>query len=238
MRHCTSAAARRGISVTSAINRKGETWKGYIMTEVEKAELTVKNLENIRKHLIQQQSELADERGKVALAAHTGDKKSRTRLDEINLAAAKFVSEFASIESAIVEANKNLDAARRNEALAQDRANALAIRALNAEFKEAGDDADDALWDLIQAISKQKITLDKMHQLGTIAPTLEQFRVNGTNAIKTGLQALPPLWLRDFEFQLLAPNQKKKFKDVTAGWHDMIERQIAQRLGENKEKAA
>ena len=50
--------------------------------------------------------------------------------------------------------------------------------------------------------------------------------------------ALPKLWLRDFELSLLAPNQKKKFKDITAGWHAMIERQIAQRLGEQtKEKA-
>ena len=76
------------------------------MNDVEKAELTVRNLENIRKHILVEQSELADERGRVALSAHTGDKKSRSRLDEINIAAAKFASEFASIEAAISQASR------------------------------------------------------------------------------------------------------------------------------------
>src|SRR6476660_712379 len=98
------------------------------MNEIEKAELTLKNLENIRKHLIQEQSELANERGRVALAAHSGDAKSRKRLDEINIAATKFASEFSSIESAIVEADKNLDAARAAETLAADREKAKQLR--------------------------------------------------------------------------------------------------------------
>src|SRR5258708_27875904 len=100
------------------------------MTELEKAELTVTNLENIRTHLLQEQNELADERGRVALAAHTGDKKSRSRLDEINIAAAKFASEFASVEAAIIEANKRLDIEHHNARLAADRAKAEQIAVL------------------------------------------------------------------------------------------------------------
>src|SRR5258708_18317551 len=98
------------------------------MTELEKAELTVTNLENIRTHLLQEQAELADERGRVALDAHTGGKKARSRLDEINVASAKFASEFASIEAAIIEANKRLDIEHHNARLVADRANALALR--------------------------------------------------------------------------------------------------------------
>src|ERR1700674_175896 len=105
------------------------------MTEIEKAELTVKNLENIRKHILQEQSELADERGRGALSAHTRDKKSSSPLDEINLAVAKFASELAGIESAIVEANKNLDPPKINAALAADRANANRIAELNVKLK-------------------------------------------------------------------------------------------------------
>jgi hypothetical protein len=122
------------------------------MTDVEKAELTVKTLENIRTHLLQEQAELGDERGRVALGAHTGDKKSRSRLDEINIASAKFASEFASIEAAIAEANKRLDTEHHNAKRAADRANAEQIAALNAKLKEALDDADDAFADAMASV--------------------------------------------------------------------------------------
>jgi hypothetical protein len=115
--------------IGEAFRGKNHHWR-IDMNDLEKCELTIKNLENIRKHILQEQSELANERGGVSLAAHTGDKKSRTMLDEINVAAGQFASEFASIESAIVEANKNLAAARAAEAGAADRENALKLREL------------------------------------------------------------------------------------------------------------
>jgi hypothetical protein len=67
------------------------------MNEVERCEITVRNLENIRTHLLHEQAELANERGRVALGAHTGDKKSRTRFDEINVAAPRLPSIFTRL---------------------------------------------------------------------------------------------------------------------------------------------
>ncbi|MHC2539128.1 hypothetical protein [Bradyrhizobium diazoefficiens] len=206
------------------------------MTDIEKAELTLGNLENIRKHLIQEQAELANERGRVALGAHTGDKKSRSRLDEINVAAAKFASEFTSIEAAIIEANKNLDAAQAAEAQAADRTKAERIAALNAKLKEELDDADDALADAISSVLSARALLMEMHALGVTSPTDQMFRINSVAVIKTVIQLLPQPWINDFEFARLSPLQKKNFKDLANAWGMTIENQIVARLP--KEEAA
>lgn len=200
------------------------------MTEVEKAIATVKTLEDARRKLIQDQAEFADERGRVALRAHTGDKKSRTRLDEINIASAKFASEFASIEAAIIEANKNLDAAQAAEAQAADRTKAEQIAALNAKLKEELDDADDAFADAISSVLSARALLMEMHTLGVTSPTDQMFRINSVAAIKTVIQLLPQPWINDFEFARLAPSQKKAFKPLAIAWRDQIANQISNQL--------
>lgn len=207
------------------------------MTDREKAELTLKNLENIRKHLLQEQAELADERGRVALRAHTGDKKSRTRLDEINIASAKFASEFASIEAAIIEANKNLDAAQAAEAQAADRTKAEQIAALNAKLKEELDDADDAFAEAISSVLSARALLMEMHTLGVTSPTDQMFRINAVIAIKSAIQLLPSQYINDFEFMRLSPSQKKHFKDLANAWGITIENQIIARLPRKEEAA-
>jgi hypothetical protein len=53
------------------------------------------------------------------------------------------------------------------------------------------------------------------------------------------LQTLPQIWVRDFDFQLLAPNQKNSFKSLVDGWAAMILNNVSARLGEtNTTKAA
>jgi hypothetical protein len=209
------------------------------MTEVEKAEATVKTLEDKRQHLTQKATELADERQRVSFAAHTGDAKARQRLDRINVEHATHSSEMASIEAAIVEANARLSTARQDELTAADREQALQLRAKLAEFVELGMNADAAFEDAFGSITDMIKLLRDMGALGATAPTAEQFRVNGTLALKTAIQALPQNWISDFEFQRLAPNQKKQFKNLVAGWAGMIENGISHRLSEKqKEKAA
>ncbi|SHL15033.1 hypothetical protein [Bradyrhizobium lablabi] len=199
------------------------------MTEIEKCELTLKNLENIRTHLLQEQAELADERGRVALAAHTGDKKSRSRLDEINIAAAKFASEFASIEAAIIEANKRLDTEHHNARLATDKANAEAIAALNAQLREQLHDAEDAFADGISSVLSAKELLSQLHNLGVTSPSDPLFRINVVIAIKTVVQQLPQNYISDFEFQRLSPSQKRQFKQLADAWCQQIANQIGDR---------
>ncbi len=64
-------------------------------------------LETARRHA----ENLASERARVALAAHTGDEPSRKRLDEINAEISVHTSEVASVEAALSEARNNVIAA-------------------------------------------------------------------------------------------------------------------------------
>jgi hypothetical protein len=209
-------------------------------TEVEKIEQVLASLEDKRKNTNLRAVELADERSKIAFSVHgDGDPKARARLDKINAEITTLASEAASVEAALVEADNRLVAARQAEALAADREQALQLKAKLAEFVELGMNADAAFDDAFGSITDMIKLLHEMHALGAASPTSEQFRVNGTNALKTAIQALPQNWISDFEFQRLAPNQKKTFKVIVSGWANMITNGISARLGEKqKEKAA
>jgi hypothetical protein len=181
----------------------------FQMSEVEHAEKIVIELEEKRECPFSRTKLLSKQRQEVSYAAHTGDKTARARLNQINVEASTHSHEIESVEAALEEARARLNAAKGIEARAADKANALKLRTANAEFKELGDDADDALWDFVQAVNKILTKRNELEALGATAPTSEQVRVNVTNAIKAKIQELPSSWVRDFDFPLLAPNQKK-----------------------------
>ena len=86
------------------------------------------------------------------------------------------------------------------------------------------------------SIKAMQTELAAMHAPRQRTPTSEQFRVNAIIAIKTMIQALPQSWVRDFDFPLLGPLQKKAFKDIVASWEAEIENNIAARLGEQPQQ--
>jgi hypothetical protein len=200
-------------------------------------EATIASLEDKRRQLVERRIVLDYERQQASYAAHTGDKAARAKLDKLKAEHATFGSEFASIESAIVEAKQRLDATKAAEAQAASKANALALREKLVKLKEVGQQIDDAIWDIGSSVNEMKTLLDEIHSLGAANPTHEQFRVSGSIALRTMMQTLPRMWVKEFDFDLLQPYQKKNFKDVVNSWHDMIERQIAQRLGKDRKVA-
>lgn len=101
---------------------------------VEKAEKVVASLEAKHEACVRHGTELQAERANVALAAHTGDAKSRKRLDEINTAIATHASELASLDAALRAAADRLTKAREHEAAAADRALAKEVRKACSEF--------------------------------------------------------------------------------------------------------
>ena len=108
---------------------------------------------------------------------------------------------------------------------------------MNKKFLELGLIVDDAFADVVSASNEMREVLDKMRALGVTSPTHQQFNVLGLIATKTAVMSVP--WSgggREWEF--LAPNQRKSFKTCTIGWSEMIERQVADRLGEKKTEAA
>ena len=207
-------------------------------TPLEKAEKDLNNLEEQREALFHRTKTLSKEREAVAHAALVAeDKASKAKLKEINLETLTLGTNIESVEAALTVARTNLATAKATAAGAADREKAEQIAALNSQFKEQLEDADEAFSDAISSVLSARDLLMKMHTLGVAAPTDQQFRINAVACIKTVIQMLPGPYINDFEFMRLSPSQKKSFKSLAESWGPTISNQIAARLPQ-KENAA
>jgi hypothetical protein len=207
--------------------------------EVQKAETIVRELNEKRAHSVNRKIELAEDLKRIGYAVHTGDASAKQKLAKLNAEAQTLDNDILTLDGALSEAAARLSAARETEALATSKANALLLREKVAKFKELGIELGEACADVVLGVTEMIDVLGETHDLGQPFPSSEQFRVNTTNAIKSLIQSLPQAWVRDFEFPLLNPSQRKDFGQLALSWSDTIERQIAARLGEtNKTEAA
>jgi hypothetical protein len=203
-------------------------------TEIEKAEQTLSTLQSKRDDWVKRGTELADSRSSVAFNAHAcGDQKARAKLDKLNTEIATHASELASLDSAIAEANSRLTAAKHYAALAADRKQALELKEHIKELAELGSEIDAAFIDALAHMASLATLLNKIHALGCQSPSHDQLRVLGAQAVKTYLMAMP--FPREFEH--LAPSARRTFDQVVNGWVIMLERNIADRLGNTEEAA-
>lgn len=199
------------------------------MSDVEKAEQTLRDLEQKRLRLVESRAADADQRRAVAFKAHAGgDKGARQALDKLADAAARFESELRSVEDAIAEAQDRLQQARAAAARERDKANAIELKQALKEFCEMGTELDAALSDVVASAAEMRAALDRMHALSAPAPNDLQFMTLGALAVHTALMALP---FRDVA-RHLAPTERKSFNGLIAEWRRMVERVIAERLGE------
>ena len=204
-------------------------------TEVDAATKTLNDLLDQRDQLTGRSAKLADERQKISFAAHTGDKGAKDKLRKINDETVFHNVELESVDAAIAEANARLDAARQAEAQTADREQALAVRAKLNRFTELGLLLDDCIADFVGAANEMNATLRDINALGCASPNSSQMRVLATLAMKTFVMQIP--WTAK-EWEHLAPNQRKSFKELVSGWHDMIENHISARLGEQSKTEA
>jgi hypothetical protein len=107
-------------------------------SEVEKATAVLADLESKLANTSARAVELQVERKRLAFDANTGNAKARKALDAANSASGAIGLEIENITSAIDEARRRLAHARRAEAAAAGRENALAVIALAAEAGERG----------------------------------------------------------------------------------------------------
>jgi hypothetical protein len=197
-------------------------------TEVETATKTLNDLMDTRDQLVGRSAKLVSDRQTVAYAAHTGDKGAKERLRKINDESMLHNAELESVDAAIVEATNRLAAAQRDEALAADRANALALRTQLEKFVTLGEVLDDCFVDFKSAAIELKQVVDEIHRLGCATPDNQLFKVNADLAFKTAVQGTP-FWSQDFP--TLRSHERKTFKSLVDNWAAQIERNITARLG-------
>ena len=201
------------------------------MTELEKAEKVVRDLEEELESLQGRTAILQKQQQEVSYAARTGDKSARTKLEKVNLEISTNDNEIKIIGSALIEAKSRLGSAEHVEAIAADRAKALKIQELKVAYIERLEIADEACEDIAKALTENKILLSEMHRLGFTALSHDLVRINSVLALKTMLMGCP--WdVQEFEAppHFLAPGERKTFKWLAEQWGAAIERQIADRL--------
>jgi hypothetical protein len=212
--------------------------KGHDMTtEVEQATTTLNSLLDQRDELVARAAKFNADRQAVAYAAHTGDKTAQDKLRKLNDETVLHNAKLEGIDAAIAEANSRLASAQRNEAATSDREQAEALRAKLNRFVELALLCDDCILDFLGAAKELQSTLDDIHALGCASPNSAQMRVLATLAIKSFVMQIP--WTAK-EWEHLAPNQRKTFRELAENWAAQISQHINTRLGEqpNKTEAA
>jgi hypothetical protein len=189
-----------------------------VSAEIETARQTVADLEQKLASITARSIELADERRHLAFDANTGDGGAEKKLKALNSEAAHINLDIENVRSAIEEAKRRLNAAIRDEEMADDRKNAEAALVIGDRLAERGKRIDEALATAQQEIEAFKRDVDELHQLGCPAPTGQQFLIFGGLALSTFVMATPVKVERTF----LAPAERRTFVGLSGPWRDSV----------------
>jgi uncharacterized protein YhaN len=205
------------------------------MSDIQKAEKVLADLQAKRARLIARGVEIGDQRAAIAYDAHaTGNAKAERRLAELHREAAEYESQLAGLDAAIKTATDRLAKAQQAEAERTDKAAANELRKALKQFVEQGDALDTALAAVVETSTAMSALINQIHALGSAAPTGQQWLTFGELAMHSQLMRTP--WARSFRH--LAPRERRSFGDLARGWQAGAENNnIAARLGE-KETAA
>jgi hypothetical protein len=196
---------------------------------VAEAEAAINRLEQRRSELVARGDQLATNRASFAYAAlNDDDATAKAKLDEIGRETVEHDHQLASVDAALKTAQERLASAKRAEARAQDREQALLLRQALTAFIEAGKGCDAALELLVTASTDLRNTVTTMNRLGVTHPSHAQLDALGSIALRTALT--DTAWVRYFE--RVSPVERKRFSDLVAAWAATVERSIQQRLGE------
>jgi len=177
----------------------------------------------------------ADDRelGSVSYAAlAAGDKDAAEKLERVKDRALRRDLEIKAIRSAIAQAQHNLAEAQADEARADQRRVALQARSLLASLRDAGKTCDEALATFAAGSDVMKRVIQEINTLGFHHPTGMQYMSLGERAVRTAL--VNTAFSRAFE--AIRPSERQEFNDFVGKWCVALEREIAQRLGETKQK--
>jgi hypothetical protein len=201
-----------------------------VMTEVEKCETIITELERKRAACMQRGTELAAERDGIALAACTGDAKSVKRLAEIHAAIAVQSSELATFDAAKKAAGEKLVVAQRAAAQEEDRKAARRLRTVAQRMKQRGKNLDAALAIVIDELVGLKTDVDEIHRFcGLQFPSHQQRDVFSYHALLTALKRTS----FDRRFEPISSVNHITFRALTANWGVTLEKNVAARLGDS-----
>ncbi|CDX30863.1 hypothetical protein MPLA_140351 [Mesorhizobium sp. ORS 3359] len=131
---------------------------------------------------------LAGERARVALAAHTGDVDARARLDAINVEITTHGSEVASLAAAIAEARQNVQAAEDRVAEQDLARRKQKAREISDEIIAEARKVDIALAEAVIALGRRDALRVALVKTGTMRPEISN-QLSGKLTINRALAA-------------------------------------------------
>jgi len=194
------------------------------------AEAAIANLTAKRDALVERGNELATIRASVAYKALSeDDATAKQKLDQINKESVSHSHELASVDAALTTARAKLEAAKRAEARAADRARAAELRAALAQFIQHAAGVDAALDVLVESTNGLERALVEMHRCGSAFPSDAQLQSLGGRVLLAGLSKTP--FRRNFE--AVPPLERgRRMAQIAQQWADTVERNIRERLGQ------
>jgi hypothetical protein len=194
-------------------------------------------VETARKTLNDLQTKLADSRAwadkiaetieSVSFAAHTGDAKARNRLDELHGQQSMAEQEAASLEIAIAEGRRRMQAAVAAELDEQERAKATRALALLDGFTARGEALQQSLDKFLSQYAELSTDFHELDKLGYAPTTWALVKINMQKAVATALQ------FTDLRQEFLAPHERRTFGAVVAGWASHVRMRAEARLKKN-----
>ena len=170
-------------------------------------------------------AEIDVQRADQAYAAHTGDDAAKKTIEKLNRKRADAQIEIESLEKAIEEAGRRVNAAEREAAEAAERERARAVLERVGEFRRSAKAVDAALAAAVAEYAKLRESLDAIHQLGCSSPTTAQLRSLGQRAAMTALMGSDP------QIEHLAPRERRTLGELADEWGGCIEDWAARRIG-------
>jgi hypothetical protein len=206
------------------------------VVSVAEAEATLAGFQRQKDELLARKAALADRKRNVAYDAAAGDGTASRLLDGMHQEAVELESRIGSIDDALAEAMRRVEAAKRAEARAADRAKAVELRAALKRFGEHAAGVDAALEVLVSSCNGLQESLTEMHRCGSGGfPSDAQLTSLGSRVLLAALGNTP--FRRAFE--MLPPDQRSRTMSmVVQQWSDAVERSIQQRLGDQTNEAA
>jgi DNA polymerase III gamma/tau subunit len=194
------------------------------MTTTQDAQKTLADLEQKLADARARHDEAQSEAKEIAFAAHTGEADARKRLDRLHAESAKIAAEVLSLEAAIVEARRRVDAALAAESddIARDKAE-RAIALLDA-FAKRGAELDAALGAFLERYADLTRDVRQLEALGYSPSTSALIAKNMQSAVATKLQ------FTELRQAFLAPHERRNFVDVIEGWGRSVRMRATARL--------
>lgn len=162
---------------------------------------------------------LDDARRAIAFEAHSKGGDAKASLDKMGKQRIGLLDSIETLECALLEASRKIEAASAEVAMAEHVKKAERALEIAAGLIERAKKIDAALAAIVSESNALESDFRELnHSLGCTSPNEHQFASLGVRALKAAMMFSP------LKIEHLAPNERHTFSELAHGWSATIER--------------